>query len=152
MYDKARKILNEMLQTAPTFGYLHYYLGVIYLNEGKFQEALQEFQTEDKLQKGQSLRVEAWTGIAYFKLGRPEKTREILDRMLERRQRGYVSPTLLSVLHFTLGQNDEGFRMLDEALAEHDSDIRLVPIDPAFDPVRSDPRLAAVIKKAGYGQ
>jgi len=40
--------------------------------------------------------------------------------------------------------------MLDEAYDEHDSEVRQLRIDRVFDPVRSDPRFKAMLKKTGF--
>ncbi len=149
-YEEALKTLLETLAIAPNFIHLHFYIGETYLSLGRFQEALQEFEAEAKIQKGTLPRVDVWMGIAYFKLGRPEKTREILDALLARRKQSYISPTILAILHFLLGRTEEGFRLLDEALDEHDSEIRMIRVDPAFDVVRSDPRFTVILKKAGF--
>ena len=74
---------------------------------------------------------------------------EILEVLLERRRESFVSPTILAILHFLLGQTEEGFRLLDEACAEHDGELLLMRIEPAFDVVRSDPRFAAILKRVG---
>jgi eukaryotic-like serine/threonine-protein kinase len=148
-YDEALKILHETLASAPTFSFLHFYIGETYLSLGRFHEALQEFEAEAEIQKGLVPRVDVWIGIAYFKLGRPDMTRTLLEALLERRKQSYVSPTILAILHFLLGRTDEGFRLLDEACDEHDGEILLMRIEPAFDIVRSDPRFAAILKRVG---
>lgn len=150
-YDEALKVLQETLRTAPSFGYLHFYIGEIYMVTGRFEEALQEFQAEEKLQKSWAPRIEVWIGVTYFKLGQREKTQETLDRLLERRKQIFVSPTLMAILYFTLGRNDEGFRMLEEACDEHDSEIRQLRTDPVFDSIRNDPRYPPLLKRAGLG-
>ncbi len=151
-YDEALTVLRDTLRTAPTFNYLHFYIGEVYLNTGKLQEALQEFQAEKTLQKSWAPRIDVWIGIAYFKLGQRDKTREILDGLLELRKQGFVPPTLLAILYFTLGRNDEGFRMLDEACDEHDSEIRQLRTDPAFDSIRGDPKVSTDPETRGAGR
>jgi len=150
-YDEALKVLAETLKTAPSFGYVHFYIGEVYLSTGRLQEALLEFQAEEKIQKSWAPRIDVWIGVTYFKLGQKDKTREVLDRLLERRKEMFISPTIVAILYFTLGRNDEGFRMLDEACDEHDSEIRQLRTDPVFDSIRGDPRYPPMLKRAGLG-
>jgi len=149
-YDDAMEILNGVLAVSPDFGHVHFYIGRIHLNLGRVQEALREFEAEKRIAKGWGERADVWIGVVYFRLGRPERTRAILDDLLERRKQAFISPTQLSILCFILGRTDEGFRLLDQAYEEHDSEVRMLRIDSIFDPVRSDPRFAAMLKKTGF--
>jgi len=148
-FDEAMEILKRTLETDPNFSYLHFYIGKIYLSTERYQEALQEFQNEKQISRGWGQEVDAWIGVVYFKLGQRDKTREILDRLLEQQKQNFVSPTLLAILYFQFGRNDEGFRMLDKAYEEHDSQARQIRMDASFDSVRADPRFAVILKKMG---
>jgi len=148
-FDEAMEVLKKTSETDPNFSYLHFYIGKIYLSTERYQEALQEFQNEKQISRGWGQEVDAWIGVVYFKLGQRDKTREILDRLLEQQKQNFVSPTLLAILYFQLGRNDEGFRMLDRAYEEHDSQARQIRMDASFDSVRADPRFAVILKKMG---
>jgi tetratricopeptide (TPR) repeat protein len=52
-----------------------------------------------------------------------------------------------AVLCFRMGLLDEGFEALDLAVANHDWFILTIKTHPWFDPVRDDPRFAAVLKR-----
>ncbi len=136
----------------PTLIATHLYIGSIYLQQGKYEDALAEFQKEKGNAKGWSMRLDAWIGVTYAKMGEEGKTRAILDDLLRKSEHIYVSHTLLAMLYFVLGEDDQGFQMLDRALEEHDTWMRLLKIDPIFDSVRSDPRFKAILRKAGLEQ
>ena len=48
------------------------------------------------------------------------------------------------------GEKDQAFAWLDQAYAAHDGGLVRLPWDPAMDPLRDDPRFAALIKKMGF--
>jgi hypothetical protein len=61
----------------------------------------------------------------------------------------YVSPVLFASLYFALGENDLGFKLLDQAYDERDSRLLETKVIPEFDIVRTDPRFKALLKKVG---
>jgi TolB-like protein/Tfp pilus assembly protein PilF len=148
-YDEALDILQKTLEMDPTFSATHLYIGSIYLQQGKYEDALAEFQKEKGNAKGWSMRLDAWIGVTYAKMGEEEKTRATLDDLLRKSEHMYVSHTLLAMLYFVLGEDGQGFQMLDRAYEEYDTWMRLIKTDPIFDSVRSDPRLKAILRKAG---
>ena len=46
-----------------------------------------------------------------------------------------------------LGDKDAAFRYFDDAVARRSSDIRLIKVEPLLDPMRDDPRFAALLAK-----
>jgi eukaryotic-like serine/threonine-protein kinase len=150
-YDEAMDVLKTALQSTPEFGFLHFYIGKIHMSQGRYQDALREFQTEKELSKGWSHQIDPWIGVVYVRMGQPQEARKILDQQLELRKRRFISPTLLAILYFELGQKEQGFEMLDKAYEEHDHETRQLRIETAFDSVRSDPRFIADLKKMGLG-
>ena len=150
-YGEALAILQTTLEMDPTFSATHLYIGSIYLQQGKYEDALVEFQKEKGNAKGWSVRIDAWIGVTYARMGEKEKTRAILDDLLRKSEHIYISHTLLAMLYFELGEDDQGFQMLDRAYEELDTWMRLLKTDPIFDRVSSDPRFKAMLKKAGLG-
>jgi serine/threonine protein kinase/Tfp pilus assembly protein PilF len=148
-YEEARKALLKTIEMEPNFSMAHLYLGNILLENGRYEEALKEFQIEKENARGWALRVNAWIGVAYAKLGMEEKTRELLDELLEKSNQMYVSPTSIAMLHFFLGEDDLGFQMLEKAYEEYDTWLRLLKVDPVFDRVRTDPRFEQILRKMG---
>jgi len=46
-----------------------------------------------------------------------------------------------------LGEKEESFKSLDEAFEQSDWWLFSIKYDPAFDPMRNDPRFQALVKK-----
>ena len=53
------------------------------------------------------------------------------------------------MVHVGLGHVDEAFGWLAKAEAQRSFYIGWLKVDPDFDPLRSDPRFAALLKKVG---
>lgn len=148
--DEAIVALQKTLEMNPSFSYIHFHLGSIYLQRQRYAEALAEFEAERNIARGWRTHIEAWIGIIYAEMGDREKAQEILDELLSRSEQMYVAPTLIAVLYFSLGEDDMGFQMLEEAHKVYDNWVRLIKVEPIFDRVRSDPRFEEMLIKRGF--
>lgn len=87
--------------------------------------------------------------LTYARKGNTEDARKILDELKERSKKEYVSSARLAAVYGALGERDVAFDLLDEAYADRDSKINQLKTNPIYDPLRSDPRFAALLKKIG---
>jgi hypothetical protein len=70
-----------------------------------------------------------------------------LARLQDRGTKGWVSPYALAAQYAELGDADHVFAELDRAFAESDPSLVSADVDPAFDPVRPDPRFAQAVAR-----
>ena len=91
-----------------------------------------------------------YLGAAYAGAGEREKAEKIL-RTLETGE-NYVSPAELAVLYTALGNREEAFASLEKAFNLHDLQLQYLGTDPAFKPLRDDPRFADLLKRIGLPQ
>jgi serine/threonine-protein kinase len=61
----------------------------------------------------------------------------------------YISPLDFARLHARLGERDKAFARLTAALAERSPGLIYLKVDQAWDPIRDDPRFAAIVRKVG---
>ncbi len=146
-FDRAIDVLKRTIEMEPSVVFVHSNLGLAYLGKSMYEEALIEFQREREVSRGVNVWAEVGTGFTYIQMGKPDEAQKVLDDLLERSKNEYVSPFLLACLHFVLGKNDEGFKLLNEAYKEHDYWLCQVKIVRLIDSVRSDPRYTALLKK-----
>jgi serine/threonine protein kinase/Tfp pilus assembly protein PilF len=149
-YDEATVALQRALEMDSTFSYIHFHLGSIYLQNQRYEDALEELMIEKDLARGWGTHIEAWIGITYAEMGDREKAQEVLDELIGKSDETYVAPTLLAVLYFALGKDDLGFQMLEDALKVYDNWVRLLKVEPIFDRVRSDPRFEDMLRRRGF--
>ena len=60
-----------------------------------------------------------------------------------------MSPVTLSLVYFLLGEKDEAFRYLEQGYEQRDWMMIFLQAFPSFDPMRSDPRFAAICRRMG---
>ena len=61
----------------------------------------------------------------------------------------YVSPLDIARLHAQIGNREQALAGLEQSLAERSFGLTLLKTDRAWDPIRSDPRFAAIVKRVG---
>jgi len=84
-------------------------------------------------------------GYCHARTGREHEAREIL-RKLE--ATGTPPPAdQIAVLHLGLGDTDAALQWLGKAAAERSMGIHWLKVEPVWDPLRPDPRFAAVLRE-----
>src|SRR5262249_29865635 len=121
-------------------------LGIAYLHQGAYDEAIQEFQRATNLSNGGTDYI-AQLGQAYAKSGKKGETFKILRRLKELSTRVYVSPYYMALIYTALGDHDQVFKWLDRACDERSSFLFFLKVEPAFDNVRSDPRFQDLVRR-----
>jgi hypothetical protein len=61
----------------------------------------------------------------------------------------YVSPYFLAIAYAGLGDKDRGFEWMETAYRERAAWLTFLKVDPALDPLRSDPRFADLLRRIG---
>jgi tetratricopeptide (TPR) repeat protein len=90
-----------------------------------------------------------WLGLALGVCGREAEARAVLERL--RRSERYVLPTSIAHIHFGLGEIDAAFEWFDRAVEERDQMMMPILSYAHFDPIRNDPRFAALLRKMKLG-
>ncbi len=88
-----------------------------------------------------------WLGLTLAGCGETTEARDILRRLCDMAAKGYVPPTSFAWIHLGLREIDTAFEWLDRAVAECDQYMMPIKSYGFLDPIRSDPRFAALLRK-----
>jgi hypothetical protein len=66
--------------------------------------------------------------------------------------RTYLSPQILGRAAFVVGERDQAFAWLNRMCDERAPGPIALKVDPAFDPLRAEPRFHALLRGVGLGQ
>ena len=61
----------------------------------------------------------------------------------------YVPALNIAFIYANLGDKDQAFFWLDKAFEEHENRLGNLNVAPNFDPLRSDPRFAELVRRMG---
>jgi serine/threonine protein kinase len=142
-YDAAVDQLRKTTETDPTFWVAHNFLGWVYLFRGDRSEALAAFEAARQLDTNPEMLV--GLGYCHAVSGQPSKAQECVDALTELGRQRYVAPVNLALVYAGLGDKDQAFAWLDKACDDHSQWLSEIKVDPAFDPLRSDPRFADLL-------
>jgi TolB-like protein/predicted Ser/Thr protein kinase len=143
--------LEEALKTLeadPGFGLGYVFLGFNYVQKGHFEEAVSAWQEAIRLLEGLST-AEAMLAYSQARAGQITAATELFDKLKAETSTRYVTPYYLAAACLALERTDEAFEWLDRCHAERNNFLAFVNVDPLFDELRGDVRLAALTRKMG---
>jgi len=148
--DEGIDQLRKTLEMDPAFVVAHVRLGYCYERKGAYDGAIAESQRIFDL-GAKSLGI-AGLGRAYAMAGKRNEAQKELAELQELSKQRYVSPGLFALIYAAVGDKDQAFAWLEKAVAEHDLFTARLKVDQRFDPLRSDPRFADLVKRVGLPQ
>ena len=113
-----------------------------------YNEAIQEFNALLNLPGARALGL---MGLAYTNglAGNRKEAEKDLGELLELRKGQYTSPAQLAVIYIALGEKDKAFEYLEEANRGYDLNVMRLKVERRFDPLRSDPPFADLVRRIG---
>jgi len=153
-YDDSLAQFQKADQLDPNFPLNHERLAQLYAILGRYDEAVTEEtkarllvgeKPQDVLAKMSTLQRELATNgeRGYWK----QQLQFAQDR--QNPPEAYARPYGLAIIYAHLEENAKAFENLEHALAERDTQITELAIEPQFDPLRSDPRFADLERRIG---
>ena len=85
-------------------------------------------------------------------MGNVELARLMLAELTAARGQRVVSAWGIAALHASLGDADKAFHWLETAIEEGASGIIFLRVHPRLDPIRQDPRYAALLRRLKLDQ
>ncbi len=153
-YDEAIAVCQKVANENPTFGIVHdECLAPAYWGKRVYPRVIAEWKTWGQLSGDpnesafasaveQGFRSAGWKGAL---------SKGIEARQAQRKT-GHSSAYEIAELYADLGDKDQAFRWLSTAYQERDNSMVALKTDFLFDPIRSDPRFAELVRKVGLPQ
>ena len=146
-FDEGIAAARKTLELDPNSDFAYSMLAYNYAAKGLYREAIESYKKAVEL-GDTSTGTQIYLGAAYAHVGEREKALKILRQL--RSSQDYVSPGELPVLLGALGLKDEAFASFERAFAVRDLQLATITGDPAFDPLRNDPRFADLARRVGF--
>jgi tetratricopeptide (TPR) repeat protein len=168
-YEKAIERCLETLEVHQDSGLAYGLLGLCYVEEQMYEEAVAAFQksislTDYQVPVGwnkesnpkfpqQISRPEpdpealALLAYAYAKAKDKEKAVDILNGLIELSERRYTEPHAMAIIYIGLGDKDQAFKWLEKSYAERSYVLTFIGVWPVFDDLRSDERFTDLSRR-----
>jgi TolB-like protein/Flp pilus assembly protein TadD len=144
--DEALAEARKAIPLDPNFALAHHSLADAYRAKGMFTEALGEYSRGEDLGWRAAVTGRALT---FAQMGRSAEARHIAQQLESESARRYVSPDKIAVIYAQLGDHDAAFRWLERSFEERSMIWAAYRDLPDWDPIRNDPRYAAMLRRMG---
>jgi len=151
-YDKALEQFQKVAEMFPGFAIDHERLAQLHAFMGRFDQAIAE-DTKARLLSGENeksaLAKEAKLRHAWTTQGAPGywKTLVELSQTAENPPEAYNSPFGTAILYAQLGDKARALNALEQAYEQRSLAMTEINIEPAFDPIRGEPRFKALLQR-----
>jgi TolB-like protein/DNA-binding winged helix-turn-helix (wHTH) protein len=150
-YDRAIAQFRAVGEVEPYFPRVHM-VTLAYVQQGRFSEALADVETWPHQSDTDSFWIWCERTYIYGRAGQQEQARRNLEALRRYGQRHTLDPMLLVIPYIGVGNKDEAFALLKKSVAAHSPGLVTLKVEPAFDPLRSDPRFDDVLRRVGLAQ
>ena len=147
-YDRSIDAYRKVIDLDPYWARAYTRLGTTYAAEGAFADAIREFGESERLAGGDPY-LDGLLGYAQARSGNTLKAHELLEQLTRRSRRENVPAYSMALVYVGLGERDKALEWLDNAFQDRSTYLVYAKIDPLLDPVRSDPRFAALLHRMG---
>jgi TolB-like protein/Flp pilus assembly protein TadD len=147
-YDEALREYRKTLELDSKFTLAYIFLGLAQVQQGKFEQAISAEKQAVELQGG-SANVLPMLAYAYAAAGQREQALAIVDKLQRLPKPNQVEPNDLALIYTALHDNDKALHYLDAAYEDGSFWTVPVKLEPALDPLRSDPRFRALLVRSG---
>ena len=147
-HDEARATLQKTLALDSNFWIAHLFLGKVYIEQKNYPEAVAELSKARELSGGNSEPL-SMIGYAWAISGDAAKARAVLKELKSLSSQRYIPPSNIAILAYVVGEKDEAVSWLEKAYQDRDIRLCRAKVDPKWDPMRSDPRFAAILNRMG---
>jgi TolB-like protein/DNA-binding winged helix-turn-helix (wHTH) protein/Tfp pilus assembly protein PilF len=148
-YDRSITQLRDTLEMDPNYEWAHLTLGQAYEQKREFNMAIEELQKAVQLSHSSPLTNSA-LAHAYALSGNHAEAVKLLAHLQARSTTQYVSPYYIAVVYLGLGKNEAAMDWLEKAYTDRSNGLVFLKVEPELDPLRANPRFAALQAKLNF--
>ncbi|HEY4282376.1 MAG TPA: adenylate/guanylate cyclase domain-containing protein [Chthoniobacterales bacterium] len=149
-FQKATDEARRGAELDPMFFFPQMQLGWIALQQGNVRAAIPELEKAAKMESPPF--ATAYLGYAYGAVGDRARALATIEALKKKSVRGYVPPFNLAIVYLGLGDLERAMDLLEQASADDSQWMMYLKIDRIFDPLRTNPRFIALMKRCHFDQ
>jgi serine/threonine-protein kinase len=148
-YDKALETLKATIEIDPNFFLAHIDAASVYMMKGMYAEAIAETKRAHELNPDPNYYL-PYLGYIYAVSGKREEALKVLDQLKDLGAKGGIAPYNFAMVYAGLGDKDNAIEQLEKDYQSGDPTFKYAAVDPYLNSLRSDPRFADLLRRAGF--
>jgi TolB-like protein/DNA-binding winged helix-turn-helix (wHTH) protein/Flp pilus assembly protein TadD len=147
-YDQAIEQLQKTLELDPNLHPARAFLADAFLHKSMSKEATEELETHLVRAEGRVWAL-AELGYVYAVMGRRPDALKLLNELNQQSREKFVPADAMAQIYVGLGEKGKAFEWLEKGYERHSLGLAGVDlkVDPVWDPLRSDPRFADLLRR-----
>src|SRR5579883_3417232 len=148
-FDPSIEQLRDTLDMDPNFEWALLVLGQAYEQKGQYDKAIEEFRRAVELSNASPVMLSG-LAHAYAASGNHAEALQLLARLQALAKNQYFSPYYIAMIYLGLGKNDLAIDWLEKAYGDRSNGLVFLKVEPALDPLRTNPRFVALQAKMNF--
>ena len=151
-YDQAIVQWRTVLRKDPNFSRAGALIIYAYVEKRMLSQALAEAEITRRLY-GEGPWYWSVLTYSYGRAGQSERALRELEKLEKVSRHEQLDPVIMLWAHLGVSDKEEALADLEKAYSEHSGGIlTTLKVEPAFDPLRSDPRFQDLLRRVGLAQ
>jgi TolB-like protein/Tfp pilus assembly protein PilF len=148
-FERAIEQAHGTLDMDANFAISYAVLGEAYLARGMYREGLSALEKYSVLSRRCSASL-ALLGYSQARLGERKQSIQIIDELKAASKESFVPALWVALIYAGLEEREQAFTWLEEALEERFNRLAYLKVEALWDPLRSDPRFADLLRRVGF--
>ena len=145
-FDQAIRQSRQTLDMDPNYVVAFTLLAQAYASQGLQREAVSSLDKVSDLSRWGAAAI-ALVGYSYGRLGEKNEALKMREALTSASEQVFVSAFFFALIYAGMGDNDQALRLLDKAFDERFNRLAYLNVEALWDPLRSDPRFAELLRR-----
>jgi len=143
-YDQAIEQIQKTIELDPNFPGGHRYLGEAYFQKSMYKQGIAEIERDLQVSPNNTATL-SQLGYGYALDGRRAEALKVLDQLNKMSEQKFVPAVSRVIIYVGLGEKNKAFEWLEKSY--EDRSLGAIKVNPAYDPLRSDPRFTDLLRR-----
>ena len=147
-FDRAIEQAHHTLEMDANFAISYAVLGEVYLAKGMYREGLSALEKYSALSRRSATSL-AFLGYSHARLGERKEALRMIEELKAASQQSLARALFVALVYAGLEDKDQAFIWLEKAYEERFNRLAYLKVEALWDPLRSDPRFADLLRRVG---